>query len=280
MSLLLSKSSIRLFSLLIISIFMVSNCKDSTKPDPDPPVLPPLSAIEMDLSSLTNSGTPKLALGKTFDNNSVMVGTNWVYAAGTVGFWTTLTGITLSVPTAAFVATINEEPEYLGELRWKWTKNFQVLFFQYTAELYGELDNSVIDWEMHISKAGVYQDFLWFTGQSNLDGSGGTWTFYESYENQVELVEVDWNYYSVGVGNLHYQVIKEMAENKNSYIFYEFDNDEDYNAEYTLYNSVNANTINVEWHRINRNGRVKSPVNFGDELWHCWDENRDNIECP
>jgi len=36
----------------------------------------------------------------------------------------------------------------------------------------------------------------------------------------------------------------------------------------------------VEWNRTNRSGRVKDALHFEDEEWHCWNENRDNIDCP
>ena len=277
MNTIISKSSVCTFLLIIFSLFIILNCSDSTKPDPDPPLIPPLSSVEMDLSSLTNSSAQKLSLGKTYDANSVEVGSNWTYAAGTVAFWLTVTNITFAIPTAAFAATINQDPEYLGDLRWKWTKNFM---FNHTAELYGEINGSVVNWEMYISRTGGFQDFLWYTGESNIDGSGGTWTFNESPDIPVEYIEIEWNYSATGVGDLRYEVVKASAENVGSYILYEFDNNTDYNASCTLFNSVNSNMINIEWHRINHNGRVESSNYFGDDLWHCWDENRDNIDCP
>ena len=229
---------------LIISFLLINfiSCSDSAKPDPDPPLMPPLSSIEMDLSSLTNSSAQKLSVGKTYDDNSVIVGSNWTYAAGTVAFWLTVTSITFAIPTAAFAATINQDPDYLGDLRWKWTNNF---LGYHTAELYGEINGSVVNWEMYISRTGGFQDFLWYTGQSNIDGSGGTWTFYESPENPVEYMGIEWNYSATGVGDLRYEVVKASAENVGSYILYGFDNDEDYNAACTLYNSVNENMLSL-----------------------------------
>ena len=26
-------------------------------------------------------------------------------------------------------------------------------------------------------------------------------------------------------------------------------------------------------------GRIADPKHFGDEDWHCWDENQDNVDC-
>ena len=274
----INKSTLKIILIISILLFTFLSCEDSTEPDPDPPTIPPQSAISMDLSSLTDNSNPKISLVKMSDKSSTMVGTNWVYAAGTVGFWTTVTGVTLSVPTAAFVATINEDPEYLGDLRWKWTKNFQVLLAQYTAELYGEINGTIVNWEMYISQTGGYSDYLWFTGESNIDGSGGTWTFNKSVEEPVDYLHVEWNILP-RFGDLKYEVVQTGAENEGSYIFYALYPGEDYNAACTLFNSVNTNMINVEWHRINRDGHVKSPAYFEDELWHCWDENRDNIEC-
>ena len=160
-----------------------------------------------------------------------------------------------------------------------WTKNFQVLLAQYTAELYGEINGTIVNWEMYISQTGGYSDYLWFTGESNIDGSGGTWTFNKSVEEPVDYLHVVWNYHDVGVGDLKYEVVQSTAENVGSYIFYAFNNDEEYDAACTLFNSVGSNMVNVEWHRINRDGRVKSPVYFEDDFWHCWNEARENIDC-
>jgi len=206
----------------------------------------------------------------------MMAQTNWQFAAFAVGFWTGVTTVTMSVPVAAFAATINTEPEYVGDLRWKWTKDFWIV---YTAELYGKINGSKIDWEMYISREGVYTDYLWFTGESNINGTGGTWIFNESYDNQVQYLQVEWSRSDSTQADLRYEIIKTGAPAEGSYIYYAYNADNLLDCTCMLFNAADTINVDTEWSKMNRNGRVKSQKHFSDDLWHCWDENHDNVDC-
>ena len=38
--------------------------------------------------------------------------------------------------------------------------------------------------------------------------------------------------------------------------------------------------IDIKWNYEQHFGRVKDPIHFEDENWHCWDEKLDDINCP
>lgn len=61
---------------------------------------------------------------------------------------------------------------------------------------------------------------------------------------------------------------------------YELTGNATYDTAFELFNNQTQNLINVEWHRVNQNGRVKDPAYFSDSNWHCWDESHQDIDCP
>lgn len=277
----LSNSSIKIFLVISFSVFILINCEGTTKPDPGPnaPAIPPQSTMLISFSGLIDGTNVNLSEGALSKTGNSLVGTNWQYSAFVVGFWTTITTGTMLIPVTAFGATINTTPEYIGNLRWKWTKTFTSLLVQYTAELYGQIDGDKVNWEMHISRTGGFSDFLWFTGESNVNGTGGTWIFNKSQENPVAFLQVGWTRPDLGIADLRYEIIEADSEGEGSFIYYSFNADSVFNSSCSLYNAADDINVDVEWSSIDRSGHVKSPGYFSDELWHCWDENRNNINC-
>ena len=80
-------------------------------------------------------------------------------------------------------------------------------------------------------------------------------------------------------GSIKYTNIVPNGEENGGYIFFELTSDEDYNAYCEIYKKSQNNTITVKWNRDSKEGRVKDPAHFGDEEWHCWDTNFEDIDC-
>ena len=62
--------------------------------------------------------------------------------------------------------------------------------------------------------------------------------------------------------------VPEMEET-GSYVLYEYDPEEIFDAAYTV--SWSAGMTQIEWDIESKEGHVKDEVKFGDTSWHCWD---------
>jgi hypothetical protein len=272
----LISSAVKYFVVFLLSLTILYNCSEKNNPDPDPPVLPPQSSMSLDLSGLKDDGGTNVPKTNMPEISAAMVLTNWQIAYSTVAFWTGVTTITMAVPITAFGSTINSEPEYQGDLQWKWTRDFWSI---YTADLYGKINGSKVEWQMYISLAGKYNDYLWYSGESNIDGTGGTWIFNKSYENPVNYLQVEWHRPDSTMADLRYEVVETGKEDEGSFIFYTYNANNIYDKTCSLFNAADTINMDVEWSGIDQSGRVRSSKYFSDDLWHCWDENRNNTNC-
>lgn len=262
-------------------ILILSKCqKNSSGPDTDPPVLPPQAALLIDFSNFSAGGTMP-SIPNTFAGETQLLSkNNWGWAATNVLVWSAIVKITLAVPVAAFSASFQNDPEFTDDGRWLWTNTFNILTVQYTSKLYAEVRLNKVEWEMYISKSNAYTDFLWYKGETDFEAREGEWLFYNNPENPTPLIEVTWHRTNTEVTDIKYLNVVPAAAENGSYIFYYLTDDVTYDAAFDLFSQVNNNHTLVEWNRVNKSGRVQDAIHFGDEQWHCWNESRDDIQCP
>lgn len=270
-----------LFIGICTAIILLSACqKDSQSPLAEAPPIPPQSTMLMDFSNFSD-GEYLLSFPGSVDGfQENQSKSNWAWAASNVVVWNAITKITLAVPVAAFIASFQNDPQYTDDGRWLWTNTFNVMMFTYTSNLYAKVRSNKIDWEMYISQTNGFSDFLWYTGESDLEAQQGKWLFNQNPQNPNPLIEVTWHRDGERITDIKYQNMVPGAAENGSYIYFALTGDETYDMSFDLYNKVQDNHILVEWNRTNRSGRVKDALHFEDEEWHCWNENRDNIDCP
>lgn len=262
-----------LTTLLLAGIFSTTSCK---KDDDDKvaPVLPPQSAFVMNFSDFsdTNDTLKSAAQVETYSN--------WGYAALNVMVWNSVLTVGLAVPVASYVEAFNHEAIYHpDEDNWTWSYNFSVGFTAYEAELTAALEGTMVNWEMRITKAGEYSDFLWYRGKSAVDGMSGYWVLSENPLNPGDLLRIEWQKSENGTSNIKCINVRTGDAENGSYIWYgttitSFD------RFYVIYRKPVNNHINIEWSSTLKNGHVKDPLHFMDTEWHCWDINLQDIVCP
>lgn len=250
--------------MVIVAGMMFSSCKKKTPPD-----LPPKSAFVLsDMDSTAQKATPQSAW-------------NFFYASADVAIWTTLLKVGLVVPTAAYTEAYKHQPKHVSGNKWLWEYDVNVLLATYNVKLYGTYTpEGSIEWEMVLSKNGGFQDFTWFTGTQNAEGTSGNWVLYKSPTENYQLLQIDWTRNSEdSTGSLKYTNIVPDGNENGGYIFYGNDQTGEYNAYYDIYNKGANNLTEIDYNTIYHNGRVKDPNTFKDSLWHCWDENFMDTDC-
>ena len=130
-------------------------------------------------------------------------------------------------------------------------------------------------------KVAFYEDFLWYSGISNLLATDGTWTIKKSPEENQDWLSIDWSRdASNETWQVQYMNIQASDENFGGYIQYGVTLNEPYNAFYDIYYPVQDNLVQIDATTTNQEGRVSNPNHFGVEDWHYWDAGHCDSEAP
>ena len=278
-------TSISLAIVLMAGLFL--GCKKSD--DQVAPILPPAGSMTIDFSNFT--GTQKSANIES-QVNSVAAGdkSNINVAVMIASKWNTILGVTLVVPVSSFKLAVNSTPTFLGENKWEWKYDFDVVGAIYKARLTGLVGSSDVKWEMNISREGInaFSEVKWFEGSSNLDGKSGQWTLNHSSEFLEPMMQIDWEAAGTGMGKIKYTYIREIKDGvadmfKTSTIEYGLTTTNPLNAYYNVHQNTGKensfNDVNIEWNTTTYNGHIKSNNVFFNDLWHCWNATGDNVDC-
>lgn len=267
--------------LLISAMFIITSCeKDEV---PDPPQLPPKEALVMEFSDFNDpnyAGAIQKSL--SVDEGLVVTYENYGHAFITVAVWNTLAGITMAVPAITYAAALQEEPVYLGDGEWKWEFSVDSGTLEtFSAKLVAKrISNDEFKAEMYISKTGLndFTDFKWFEGIVRYDRTHAEWMLYESAENPVELLSIEWNKdWETHVSDITYTNVKTGAEENGSFIMFEKMADGEFDCRYTV--TTSNKEVIIDWDSVSKAGHIKDSQKYGDDLWHCWNELLQDIDC-
>ncbi len=256
----MKKISILIVSLVLAFILSLSSCKKKV----EQPVLPPSQTMELNDSD--------------FQSNNLKEATavNWLSASITVGVWSTIVKVSFALPIIAYEHALDQTPQRVDNSTWLWQYDVPVAGVNHTVKLYGSVDpnEDMVSWEMYVD------DFNWFVGENNIATTEGYWIFY-SPDDKKEKLRVEWTYnYSDSTGTTKFIIIDQDADNYNSYLYYGNNLTGLYNCFFNIINTTDTTSVEIQWHNQTKIGRIKSVKYFGDEAWHCWDENLQDCQCP
>lgn len=271
---LLPQLRVLFFGILVISVTSgLSSCKKEKKPDQ--PQLPPIESMIMDFSDFAQSPSTTKGIPTVYDN--------FINAYVNVLVWTTASGSAVIIPAFAYneILTNSGGAGYIGDDTWVWIRKFTFSTQSYVATLTAvRLNNEQFSMEMSIAlSTHPDQGVVWFDGVVRYDHTHALWNFYKHDNEQVKVLEVEWNKnYETGVSDLMYTYVEPEQDETGSYITFGINPDNEYDAYYTI--SMLENIIDIEWSMKLKAGRVKNPLHFKDNDWHCWNNMLENIDCP
>jgi hypothetical protein len=256
-----SKMIIYVTGILVFFTVIIVACekeKKSTAPE-----LPPLSSFSIQLSDFATTGK---AAG-SYNN---------ILTAGLVtGYWNSVLTAYLAVPVACYAEAIQHPAQRLDNNTFEWTFQAIVQDTTYTANLFAFIESDGINLEMHISKEGGFQDFVWYTGTFNLQRTEGQWTIQDNPENNTTWLNIMWHHdYEAKIFDIQYTNVYPTGEYKDSYIKYGIRKDNAYDAFYNIYNSPDDKIFQIDYNTTTHEGRI----NY-ESLWHCWDANFQDAAC-
>lgn len=254
---------------------ILSSCNNDSEDHGTPPELPPSASLSANLGNFPQNGGGRVDAA---DGSG-----HYVFAALNVGIWQTIVGAAIVIPAAAFQEAFDHSFQF-SEAEGKWVSEYsvgaggQVI----NAELYAEVTGETVIWEMYLSQEDQFDRFLWFSGESRVDNSGGEWTLYASPQRPVEVLTIDWDRVEGEAINSLFTLVDAENSKTSSYIeygltaetgfthYYDVSITDTEGDDYDLYIYFNEET---------KVGKVKSNAYFGDDAWRCWDDAFEDTEC-
>ncbi len=256
-------------------LFLAFSCSDNgTEPAELGPDVPPASTFLIDFGAFPGTGIQSSGVSKP------LTFANWGWAGINVLFWNAVITVHGAVPVAAFLESFRHVPVKQEDDSWLWSYSVIVDEDTYTANLYASTDVSGINWSMYLSKAGEFTDFLWFSGEHDLLYTEGTWTIYKAPDDPVQFIGIEWHRNLVdSTADITYTNIEPESEGNGGYITFGVVDDPNFDAFYGIYYAEEEHNIDIEWNLDAKVGRVMDEIYFGDDLWHCWDEDLEDVDC-
>jgi len=195
---------------------------------------------------------------------------NFLLSFTTVAYWSATATLISALPVAAYTQALAQTPEYLGDNTWGWSMDFSLNKQNYVATLTGmRINNEEFSLEMIIALAEFPSlGTLWFDGVVRYDHTSADWTIYK--EGRLAVLEIVWEKdFETEEADLTYTYTEPDQVETGSYIMWSNKPGEVYDAAYTI--SKSEGMTNIEWNLNTIEGRLKAPVYFGEDNWHCWD---------
>ncbi len=254
---------------------ILSSCSDDAEGHGNPPELPPSASLSVNLGNF-----PQNEGGRV---DAASASGNFAFAAINVAVWQTIIGGAIVIPAVAFEGATDQTFQY-SESEGKWISEYTVgtggkLI---TAELLAEVTGETVIWEMYLSQDGSFDRFLWFTGESRVDNSGGEWTLYASPQRPVEVLTIDWDRVEGEAINSLFTLVDADNSKINSYIEYGLTSEAGFSHYYDVSITDTAGDdydLYIYFNEETKVGRVKSTAYFGDDTWRCWDETLEDTDC-
>lgn len=249
-------------TLLALTFFLFTTSCEK-EPKGERPDLPPAELLFMDYSDFAEEPGMKKGSVDSYEN--------FFHAYGSLLFWHS-PAITLytALPLAAYGVALAQEAEYMGENTWEWSYEVPLGETTYVVTLTAaRISNEEFSILMDVALASLPNlGVKWFDGVVRYDHTQASWTIYK--EGSVAVVEAELlKDYETEVGSLKYTYVEPEMEETDSYVLYEYDPEEIFDAAYTV--SWSAGMTEIEWDVESKEGHVKDEVKFGDTDWHCWD---------
>jgi hypothetical protein len=269
----------------------LAGCSDdsTTRPDVDnnqAPALPAVSTMKFNLdfygvqaptvdAQSLETGRPSDAMLQTAAAGDHE---NWINAYVRAVFIYLTTFDMLEEPIGAFAYAIHSVPQKQSDGSYLWTYIFVDKEIEYSVFLFGTPKLDTVEWRMEVSSnnpAQVLNHFVWFTGESKRDDTGGYWQFYVPVDetNGVPVVRIDW------VNGLHEDTLTLTVngaglENEGDVL--EF-SDSKATGSIEYFDASENLTSSIIWHSDGSGSLTVPDYNGGAKA--CWDTEQRNVAC-
>jgi hypothetical protein len=267
------RSVVIVMIIILMSVWIISCDNSPTESKEEPPVMPPASSMQPDLSLFTGGGAQ--SLGKAAGPQTKQ---HFAWAVTSVAVINTAVLLHMAIPTYIFGRALMEEPalETDGKFHWKFTPTYALV--KYSADLAGWIDvpNTRTVWEIRVTQSKLnLNEYLWYVGHGNLEASSGDWTFYDYTmpDALYPIIRIDWEDNSDTDKLLTFTNIQDGGVNVGDQLIYQADGD---SARVQYMDASTGTSLKIAWDYTTTAGYIQAP-NYHDGLPGRWDENHDDL---
>jgi len=211
--------------------------------------------------------------------------TNFRAAAGRVGLLTGGLWLALVPPVAVFAVAVSQNPVF-EDGQWIWDFSARSGGHRYGAVLTGWFDGGLregtfLNLEMMVTCTSCRvptENYVWYTGRFNTDGTDGAWTFFSPEIDNADqsFIEIAYDVTDDTHKSLTFTNIRvDGHEDAGDIIEYRRDGDM---GRVSVHDASATEDYLAEW-TILGDGFLHVPgYNMGEPA--CWDENQVNTPCP
>ncbi len=185
--------------------------------------------------------------------------------------WTIILADSVFLPFNAYSEYSAVEPELQENDYWMWKTDFMHNEKLYETSLVGRIKGDTTSWFQYIGRDTSILNYKWMVGKTVSANDSAYWEvsdhpfnalnrgyYLAVKKNEVGLLK------RVGYATIYIEVSDVQVES--------------YNLLWTVRTGA-GEFIDIYLNSEDLSGRIRSVSGFGDETWHCWDENLKNIDC-
>lgn len=252
---------------LVVVAAALAACGDTTGPEGQPPQLPDVESLTMDIDHFTQGGTPAQLAPQA------VAGLNWAAAALSVGVANLAVVVHLAVPVATWKAATAQAP-VLEDGVWHWRFSATEGGHTYAGDLAGYRDGDDRVFEMTIGSSALgLEEFLWYRGRAPIGGTTGRWEFYDPSAPSTVSGSIEWSHPENDVWILTFAA--ESGVDAGDELTYRTDAAE---RTVTFHDASADETVEVHWSGLTYEGWIVAP-GYNGGVKACWDGTLANTPC-
>lgn len=260
----------RLLLFTVTCLLLVSCSDDPSTFTDDPPELPPVASMDVDMATLTGSTQAKTAATQSGDY--------YIQAVFRAGIIKKVIDTNLLIPKNLLIAARDTVAQLNDNQQWEWNYSYTGNTGDFGVRLVAErIASSVVNWSFFVTADHLeLENHLLITGTTKNEGQEGTWTYngLRDPENAQHLSEINWSIQEEQI-DLRLDILSDRLVVAGSYIDFSFDGEQK-SLEY--YDAGEDRTIYIAWNVDTKAGSIIAPdINNGEEA--CWDEQQENVSC-
>ncbi len=252
---------------LIIIVFIFFLFDACTPKEKIPPAIPSIESLSFDFSY--------------FEQN-VVEESYYAFAAERIFTWKELLQDSINIHNTTLSETSYNDFIFQKDETWLMDFVFNITDINYTAKFFGIIEPDTVLFNAFL--AFNTDTLLFLEGKFYDDTKAGQWILNkpgfdeDTVYTGIKFMTVDWSLDSLDQTEIKFTDNQTGLSNLN-YILYKDSVDTKYNSYVNVYEPGSDNHSIIEWNQTTKAGRIKDPLHFNDENWHCWDESYQNIDC-
>ncbi len=280
---------------ILLALFAFSACEPAEIIDPSFPLraapeIPPAEMYLMPLELLTAIEAD--TSGKSRQRKLRPTYYHWAHSTLSLVAWNTRIALHTAIPLTAFGLAVNQEPILIEEDRYEWTYSYKAPPFlgdkTYDIVLTGTyVGANEVEWKMNLSEEGGFQNFEWFSAIVATDFSRGNFVIYQQAPQPQPVLNITFEglLSNSEVPNpalkLRYTDLDPDAEEIGTYVEFRTEPENTYNRVFDIKGGPQRPDLSteIEWNIPIGEGRVRDKARFGDNDWHCWNEQLQDVGC-